>query len=268
MFYNEYMASTSIQPAIPLTSSVTRSFTQSESLHLLNAPDWDDLAVLRAGIRFNQRVGRPPRRLDLREPTKSAWEKQLGMALPTADQASYRFGSWGNYLKRMGYGPHASGNVDNALIEAAGLAHVEEVYPETEFVDAEQSVWDALIQFHPDKGAEKVEVKASALSRRRDNPSHIYWSFKTHNRQFSKLIDRLILVGVGHHPDGGYLVPLARLELPKSALRQVDSKSTVMMYATSVFGTAHSVYKPFVRWRRPGVLPQNVSQYLKPSADK
>jgi hypothetical protein len=224
---------------------------------------WDDLAILRAGIRFNQRVGRPPRRLDLREPAKSLWEEQLGIELPTADQATHRFGTWGNYLKNLGYGPHASGSVDNVLIEATALAHVEEVYTGMETVRAEQNAWDALYTFDPRKGPERVEVKGSALARRKDSPDQIFFNFNIHRRQLSKLVDRLILVGVGLDPVERRLVPMARLELPKSVLPSVDGKSTVMVYASSIFGTSHSIYRPFIRWRRPGVTPMLVPQFLR-----
>lgn len=193
------------------------------------------------------------------------------MNLPSADQATYRFGSWNNYLKLMGYGPHTLGSADNVVIEAAGLAHVEEVYPGTKIVKAEQNVWDALIPISPDqnKPPEKVEVKASALMRRADNARHMFWSFNVHKRQLSKLVDRLILVGLGYEPEGSDhpLIPLMRLEIPKTSLRLVDAKSTIMMYGAGVFGSSHSIYRPFIKWRRPGVLQQHLPRYLKPNDD-
>jgi hypothetical protein len=224
---------------------------------------WDDLSVLRAGVRFNQRVGRPPRRLDLREPQRSLWEVQLGFALPSADQASRRFGSWSNFLRRLGYAPHAVGNPAFAPIEVAALAHVEEVYPGIEFVEAEQNAWDGLLVVDESRGAERVEVKGSVLSHRKDKPASAYFSFNVHRRDLSRIVDRLILVGLGYDADRSSLVPLCRLEFPKSALPRIDGISNVTIYSNSVFGASFSVHRPFVRWRRPGVTAQNAHLFSR-----
>lgn len=242
------------------SSSAFDSFDSSR-VFSLSPPEWDDLAILRAGIRFAQRVGHPPRRIDLREPARSAWEEQLGIALPTADQAASRFGSWGGYLERMGYGLPAS-SVDYALVEQAGLAHVEDAYPGIQFVRSEQNAWDATHVFDPAKGPEKVEVKAGSISRRKDGSGDAFFAFRLHEREYSKFIDRLILVGVGWHPDSDLLVPLVRLEIPKSALKALDGKSTLMIYVGAALGPNHSIYRPYVRWRAK-VTPQEALRYVR-----
>jgi hypothetical protein len=219
--------------------------------------------MLRAGVKFNQRVGRPPRRLDLRDPQRQEWEKQLGFALPSADAAAMRFGSCGRYLKKLGYNPHLVGNPQNAPIEAAALVHLEEVYPGVEIVKAEQNAWDALYTFDPAKGAEKIEVKGSVLTVRRDFPNQHYFTFNLHNRIHSKTIDRLVLVGLGIEPISSVLVPICRIEIPKSGLPRYDGKANLTIYATSVFGASHSVHKPYVRWRRPGLTAQSAIQYAR-----
>lgn len=200
--------------------------------------------MLRAGIRFTHRTGRPPKRLDFREPAKSSWEATLGLVLPSADSAAWRFGSWNAYLARMGYGEHPDATSVRQVEEAA-IAHVEDVYPDMELVRSEQSAWDGVI------AGQRVEIKGATLGVRKDKKEAYYFSFKTHSRKLSKTVDRAIFVGLGHDRDAQGLMPLVRFEFPKSALGFLDGKSTVMVYAQSIFGSGTSLYRPYIRWRAP-----------------
>lgn len=178
------------------------------------------------------------------------------MELPSADQAAARFGSWTDYLARMGYGPHQESSTENRLIEQAGIAHVEEVYPHFEVVKAEQNAWDGYL------GDERVEVKASMLTSRPDRDHLLFWGFKTHSREFSKTVDRVILVGLGLDREARVLRPLVRFEFPKSALRQLDKKSTIMIYTGGIFGANHTIYRPYIRWRATGVA-NNLREFAR-----
>lgn len=231
----------------------------------------DDLAMLRAGIRFAQRAGRPPKRLDFREPAKSAWERATGLSLPSADAAARRFGGWNGYLGRMGYAHNLDATQQIQEAEQAALAHCEEVYPSFDVVESDRNAYDAYIDFGQGKGPERTEIKGSALSARRDGAPtapNLYFSFKTHGRILSSTVDAAVFVGLGRNPESGVLEPLVRLEFPKSALRAVDGKSTVMLYASTAFLGGKSQYAAYIRWRKPGFRPAQLPQWARrPSFD-
>lgn len=227
--------------------------------------------MLRAGVRFAQRAGRPPKRLDFREPAKSEWESKTGLVLPSADAAARRFGGWNAYLGRMGYAHNVDATQQIYEAEQAALAHCEDVYPALDMVRSNRNAYDAYVDFGRGKGVERTEIKGSALSARsglEPTAQHLYFSFKTHGRELSKTVDAAVFVGLGRNPDTGLLEPLLRMEFPKSALRVVDSKSTIMLYASTVFLGGSSQYSPYIRWRKPGLNPARLPEYArKPRRD-
>lgn len=216
----------------------------------------DDLAMLRAGVRFAQSVGRAPRRQDLREPARSQWQEQLGLELPSADAAARRFGGFTSYLARMGYTPNQDVTSTYKPVELAAMAHVEQTYPGFQVIESEQNAWDGEFE------GQRIEVKGASLLARGDNPDMLYFSFKTHARDFTKTLDKVIMVGLGFDHDLGMFVPLMRLEFPKTALRLIDNKSTVMVYGSLLTTSQISKYTPYVRWRAK-VNPNQLKAYLK-----
>lgn len=232
----------------------------------------DDLAMLRAGVRFAQRVGRPPKRLDFREPTRFEWERQTGLVLPSADAAARRFGGWNAYLSRMGYASHLGATQAIQETEQAALAHCEDAYPGFDVVESDRNAYDAYVDFGKGRGPQRTEIKGSALQQRtrKDGPTlgSLFFSFKTHGRDLTSTVDAAVFVGLGRDPDSGLLEPLVRLEFPKSALRVIDSKSTIMIYANAAFLGGSSLYSPYIKWRKPGLRPARLMEYARHRAPK
>lgn len=197
--------------------------------------------ALRIGIIFKTKTGRAPRRRDFRPGDKEQWETVLGRSLPSADTCARLFGSWSEYVSALGYEPKKK--LSNELIEQASLAQVKLVYPGFVEIAANTNLYDGELD------GQRVEVKGSTLSARKDNPNGQYFSFAVHNRELDKVCDRLICVGLGWDDERQEHVPLVILDFPKSALGLVSGKGSVMVYANSIFFGGHSRYKPFVTWR-------------------
>ncbi|ABU97029.1 hypothetical protein P74p79 [Thermus phage P74-26] len=204
--------------------------------------------AIAAGLRFYQRVGRAPRREDFRPKHKARWEAILGFELPGEYTIKKEFGGFNNYIRAMGLSLNVANDVEE--VENASLRHVLEVYPNAQLVKSEQSVYDLEI------GQERVEVKGTQLSIRNDNGA-MHFSWRLHNRIFSKLVDRVILVGLDKD-----LNPLVRLEFKGSGLRLLDDKDTLTVYADALLG-GHSKYKPYITWIAP--IAGDLSQYARVS---
>jgi hypothetical protein len=192
--------------------------------------------IIATGLRFYQRVGRPLKREDLRGKRKERWESVLGFELPTEYDVRKHFGSHADYLKAMGFSNNMPDRI--AQVEDASLKHVLEVYPQAQIVRSERSVYDLEI------GNERVEVKGTQLAIRNDT-LQAHFSWRLHKREFSKIVDRVILVGLDKD-----LNPLIRLEFYGAGLKLLDKKDTLTIYAAAIAG-GHSKYRPYVAWIAP-----------------
>lgn len=207
------------------------------------------VGVLRAGILFKSKAGRAPRRRDFRGSDKKQWEELLGIELPSADTCTRLFGSWSEYVAALGYEPKKK--LSTEIIEQSALSKVKELYPGFVEIQANTNIYDGELD------NQRVEVKGSTLSRRKDNPNTMYFSFATHKRELDKVCDRLICVGLGWDDETQNHVPLIVLDFPKSALGLVSDKGAVMVYVSSLYGGGYSQYKPYVVWKAEGLtLPQ------------
>lgn len=223
-------------------------------------PALDVPGALRTAILFRHRVGRTPKRRDFRSPDKVKWEELLGVTLPSADQVARHFGSWSKYLEAAGLPSDPKADFIQRIEEVA-LKKVREVYPDFEVIPHETGAFDGYL------GDERVEIKGSSLSFRTDNPELGFFSFKTHGRKLSKVSDRAIFVGVGIDRETGAVEPLVVMNFPKAALGFIDSKSTVMVYASAVFGTGSSQYSPYIVWRAK-LKPDELARYCVPGSKR
>lgn len=213
------------------------------------------VSALRAGILFKSKTGRAPRRRDFRAPDKKEWENLLGIELPTADTCTRLFESWSEYVAALGYEPKKK--LSTEIIEQSAERTVRELFPGYEKVYAHNNVYDGYID------GQRVEVKGSTLSHRKDQPGTLYFAFKTHARELDKVCDRLICVGFGWDDETQNHVPMVVLDFPKSALGLVSGKSVVMVYANSLFHGGYSQYKPYVIWKADGLSPAQIQALVR-----
>lgn len=209
----------------------------------------DRLAMLRAAVLFNTRVGRAPQRRDLRLPDRAKWEAVLGLPLPSDRMIQRQFGTMEEFRRQAGL--KAATRSDFADVEAAAIHHAHRIYPELELVVAEANHFDAYLL-----NGERVEIKGSHLQTRfppGEPPLH-FFHFKTHHRAYHQTVDRLLCVGVGSHPETNEVTYLALFDFPQHALSLVTNKPALTVYGTSIWGTGMSQYTPYLRDRAPLAL--------------
>lgn len=216
------------------------------------------MAMLRAAVMYRTKVGRVPRRKDFRDPQRTEWARALDYELPTSNQVELRFGTWNQYLEHAGM-TSAGSALDLASIERAGIEHVSEVYGSFAEVPTEANSYDGLVTI--DDAEQRVEVKASLLARRA-NKDRYFFNFKTHSRTLSKMCDRVIFVGLGWDDEAQDFVPLCRYEFTGPELPLVDDKSTVMLYASTIWAAGSSQYRRYLKWRSPDVSMNNLGTFL------
>ncbi|QAY18156.1 hypothetical protein [Thermus phage TSP4] len=192
--------------------------------------------MIAAGLRFYTRTGRRPRREDFRPPNRLHWEKVLGFDLPSESTVSAKFKGFTNYLRAMGLAENNHARAEE--LEDAALRHILEVYPHAEVVTANTNAYDLLL------GEERVEVKGTALTRRPDT-GYLHWTFRLHNRIFSKTVDAVFLVCMDKD-----LNPVARFEFREHGLKLLDNKSVLTVYADILRG-GYSKYAPYLVWKAP-----------------
>jgi hypothetical protein len=207
----------------------------------------DRLSALRAVVTFHARVGRAPKRLDLRPPDREKWEKLLACELPSESYVHQTFGGMLPFLHEAGL--TRAPRFDFADVEHAAVAEAQRLYPELELVRAEANHFDGFLA-----NGQKLEIKGAHLSEHINQatvpPLLVqHFNFKTHRRDYQQTIDRMLCVGVGSHPDTQQVQALVVLDFPKPALDLVSNKASVRIHAASVWGYGASIYSPYVRYK-------------------
>lgn len=200
--------------------------------------------MLRAAVLFNAKVGRAPKRRDLRLPDRARWEEALGFELPAESNVNFLFGGLVPFLHEAGL--RKSTAVHYVDIEEAAVQEALKRYPDLELVRAETNHFDAY-----DLNGERVEIKGSHLQYRQDgtdgqDPRVYFFNFKLHKRDYRKTIDKLLCVGLGRDPETRELTQMALFEFPKGSLDLVSNKSSAMIYASSIWGYGNSQYTPYL----------------------
>jgi len=206
----------------------------------------DPIAMLRAAVLFNTRVGRAPQRRDLRSPDRAKWQAVLGTPIPHEVEVMRQFGTLREFLRQAGLKPATRS--DFADVEKAAIQHALRFYPQLELVVAEANHFDGYLL-----NGERVEIKGSHLHARfpPGQPPLHFFHFKTHHRAYHQTIDRLLCIGVGSQPEDDQLGFLALFDFPAHALSLVTNKPALTIYGTSIWGTGLSQYTPYLRERAP-----------------
>lgn len=175
------------------------------------------LSFLNKGLHFIRREGRPPSQFDWRGENRRYWMAKHGIHYPTSSYVERVFGSWGNFLSALGEVPkyHATRIGYLAMEFCREKFGVESLNYHTGAVDG---YWNG----------EPVEIKGATLEQDR-HFGHYRWRFRLHNRQYSKLVSHIFLVGFS--PDGK---PLAAWRFDKPDLPLFDNRDSLNISAHTV----------------------------------
>lgn len=134
--------------------------------------------------RFEQTTGKLPSRMDWRGENLRQFREAHGLEYPSERVVQRLFNGWGNFLRELGESPLITQDTAKAA-----LAHVQRRYEDVELQPGASGTIDCFI------GAERVEVKSSSLQQ--DEVIRTpRWRFRLHEREYSRLVDKMILVGV------------------------------------------------------------------------
>ena len=205
---------------------------------------------------FQKHLNRFPSRDDLKGKRKIHFEGLLTAAtkkpvkLPQAVFFERAFGSWQELRDR--FGEEKSKYTPGELAEKVSMDYaVKQLGMEP--ADNETSVVDGYI------GDEAVEVKGATLSRAGMKDGHYRFRWNLHYRELSKLVDRLILVGVLKNGEIACVLDIrGRPQLADLA----DNRRTIDMGMGAIFGTRETKYWPYVTQLHSGLSPQNIEEYV------
>jgi hypothetical protein len=217
---------------------------------------WSAAELTLFAHRFQQLSGRTLRRRDLRPDRAYQLTQEFIQAghrdvpeFPAESTVLAWFPSFSNYMDLSGLRDTKLLPGEISRIELAGIQHCVEtlsMIPET----AERSVTDGWIEtVNPISGIKqtlRVEVKTTTVA---PCPGRSYNTFgwNIHEREYSKIADLLVLVGLDDQHN-----PVCRFEIPQVHLaRLVDRRVMLRVYTNAIWGFGNSGLKPFLRWRVP-----------------
>ncbi len=181
---------------------------------------------------FKHKFGFFPVRDDLKGRTRAAYEDIHNFPMMHATTIERIFGSWSDF--REACGEAVSRFTHSDVAEQASVQYMIEKYDFIPSV-AEQDVVDGYI------GSRAIELKASIRRRKTGNSTRFRWVL--HNRDYSKLVDEMFLIGTDE--DGNVLLEIhlptkediqyivdnkQAIELPGEALISGYTKSVLWTY--------------------------------------
>lgn len=134
--------------------------------------------------RFQALHGALPSRLDWRGANLEHFRTRDMTSYPSERQVQRLFGGWGNFLRALGETPPIA--QDTARV---AVGHVQNRLADVEVMPGASGTIDAFV------GGLKAEIKGSSLQQdeRFRTPR---FRFRLHEREYSRLVDTLILVGI------------------------------------------------------------------------
>lgn len=134
--------------------------------------------------RFRELEGRYPSRLDWRGENLEHFRRKHGLHYPSERQVQKYTKSWGRFLAELGETPRSTQKTADIAIQ-----HVQSRYKGVEVMPGRSGTIDVFI------GDERCEVKGATIGKDELIRSP-RWRFRLHHRDYSSLVDRLILVGL------------------------------------------------------------------------
>lgn len=187
---------------------------------------------VRLAEEFRARTGRLPSRIDWRGENLSYWRTVHGLPYPSSSYVGKLCGGWSAFILECGGLPRKNQEVGNLAIE-----HVRRRYEDVEVMPGSSGTIDCFI------GGERVEVKGATLAK--DNVIHTpRWRFRLHHRDYSLMVDRVILVGMA----GGR--PVVEWSFDRvDTVMYLDGKDALSITARQVFSDGHYAFFYHETWR-------------------
>ena len=134
--------------------------------------------------RFKAIHGRFPSRIDWRGENLAHFRSRDMTAYPSERQVQRLFSGWGQFLRELGESPLITQETARVAVE-----HVQNRLGNVEVMPGASGTIDAFV------GSLKAEIKGSTLQQdeRFRTPR---FRFRLHEREYSRLVDTLILVGI------------------------------------------------------------------------
>jgi len=187
---------------------------------------------------FQRQENRLPARLDWRGENLAYFRDKHGRQYPAERQVQIQFGSWGKFIVACGGLPKTTQRIADIAIE-----HVVKKYDAT-VMPGNNGTIDCHI------GDESYEVKGASLQ----TDSMVRtprWRFRLHSRQYSLLVDKLILVGIAGD------TPVAEWTFDKvDMVQHIDGKDALSVPAKAPFGTSYYNFYFMETWMENKTLDE------------
>ena len=181
---------------------------------------------------FKKATGYFPGRDDMKGEVRKQYAKKLNMPMPHATTIERIFGKWSDF--RTACGETQSKFTHTKLAEATSIKYLTEKYGFEEH-PANAGHVDGYIN---DK---RIEVKAATL-RKASRGNKFRW--RLHNREYSKLVDEMFLIGISE--TGDVLVEI-HLANQTDILNTVDLRDYIELHEDALKkGTSNSLIWPYV----------------------
>lgn len=182
-------------------------------------------------FKFQEYEGRLPVRIDWRAENLAYFRKKHKLKYPAERQVQVQFGSWGHFLVACGGIPKSTQKVADIAVE-----HVVKRYGAIVMPGASGTI-DAHIN------DESVEIKGATLVTD-DLIRTPRWRFRLHSRQYSLLVDKVILVGLsGEEPVVEWMFD--RVDMAQ----HLDGKDALSIRAKDPFGTSYYPFYFLETWK-------------------
>ena len=200
-------------------------------------------AVLRLAEEFKEREGRFPSRIDWRGRNLAHYREKHGLDYPSERQVQRLFGNWGMLLVALGLPPRRTQDVADIA-----LNYVLDAYEDVEVMPGASGTIDCFVE------GERTEVKGASL-RTDDYIRTPRWRFRLHGREYSRIVDRLILVGlVGEEPVVEWSLDKVGVYL------EADGKDALSIPAKFPFDNLSYNLSMYERWKAPLTLEELLSR--------
>lgn len=199
---------------------------------------------------FAQRFGKFPAQADFKGERKAYYEDVLKSKLPHARCFEREFGSWGALRTLLGEEP--SKFTPDGLSEKVSMEFAQNVLGMVP-VDNETGVVDGYI------GDLRVEVKGSLLTRASVKDSHYRFRWMLHHRELSKLVDKVVCVGVLKNGEIGVVL---QFDGEAVIADRLDGRKTLDFSVNTLYGSRESVYWPYITHRNVHINADNIEDYV------
>ncbi|WP_155299021.1 hypothetical protein [Deinococcus kurensis] len=200
---------------------------------------------------FVATFGKFPARDDFKGERRTYHEGIMGQTLPGGRVFEHEFGSWQAFRDELSAG--TSKYTPGEASERISMHYATQTLGMIE-VPHETGTVDGFI------GDQRVEVKGALLTRASASGQSTYrWRWMIHHREVSKLVDRLVLVGVLKTGEIGCVVDIAG----EQQLRDLaDGRKTIDLSVSVLFGQRDSRLWPFISQVNHTLDPDNIEAYL------